>query len=237
VDPFTALLLEETQSARRTLYPGVARFFRDGDLQRALHEPYCKWQYAPACRAFYRECRQMKPGAEIVEMMVAHECQHRIPDLLLANFEAVSRRSGVEVVYPFLDPDVVQLGTALTVESRYRNASGKFSLELKRLNPRFKYAMMRVAEDRVPREIRERPRKSYTAPFGGWLFEQDFARPVLDRLRRSRLWDIGLIRREWLDQILAGVLPGPNPWVFQLWALVTLAGWYDRFVERQAPAE
>jgi len=237
LDPFDALLLEEKQSTRRTLYPGIARFFRDSDLRRALHEPYCKWQYAPALRAFYRECRQMKPEAEMAEVMVAHECQHRIPDLLLANFEGVSRRSGVEVAYPFLNPDVVELAAGLSIENRYRTASGKFSLELKRLNPRFKYAMMRVAEDRVPPEILQRPRKSYTAPFGGWFFDPDFAAPVLQRLRRSRLWDAGFIRAEWLDEILARVVPGPNPWVFQLWALLTLGGWYDRFVERPAPTE
>jgi hypothetical protein len=121
------------------------------------------------------------------------------------------------------------------VESRYRTRKGKFSLDLKRLEPRFKYAMMRIAEDRVPAEIVNRPRKSYTAPFGGWLFQQEFARPVIDRLRRSRLWKQQFIRPDWLDVILANLAPGPNPWVFQLWALLTLAAWYDRFVEPPQP--
>ncbi|HLJ14149.1 MAG TPA: asparagine synthase-related protein [Bryobacteraceae bacterium] len=234
-DGLEALLQFENQSARRTLYPGVARFFRDVDLRDALHAPYCEWQYASQLRAFYRECRQIKPDAQPIEMMVAHECQYRIPDLLMANFEAITRRSGVEVVYPFLDPDVVRMATGLSAESRYRTPRGAYSLELKRLMPRFKYAMMRVAEDRVPADILNRPRKSYTAPFGGWFFEREFAEPIRDRLRRSRLWDIGFVRREWLEKILARVLPGPNPWVFQLWALVTLAAWYDRFVEPPKP--
>jgi hypothetical protein len=141
----------------------------------------------------------------------------------------------VHVVYPFLDPDVVRLAAGLSVESRYRTPSGRFSLDLGRLMPRFKYSMMRVAEDRVPPDILNRPRKSYTAPFGGWFFEREFARSVLDGLRRSRIWDIGFVRREWLDTILAHVVPGPNPWVFQLWALVTLAAWHDRFVDPPGP--
>lgn len=232
---FDVLLQMEGRAAQRTLYPGVARFFRDRDLRDGLSPPYSRFQYSSQLRAFYRECRQLKPDAQPIEMMVAHECQHRIPDLLMANFEAITRRCGVEVVYPFLDPDVVSMAACLSAESRYRTPAGKYSLELKRLMPRFKYAMMQVAQDRVPGEILSRPRKSYTAPFGGWFFEREFAQPVLDRLRRTRLWDIGLVRKEWLDQVLRQVLPGPNPWVFQLWALVTLAGWYDRFVEKPHP--
>ena len=35
--------------------------------------------------------------------MVAHECQNRIPDLLLAGFESIARAAGVGTLYPFLD--------------------------------------------------------------------------------------------------------------------------------------
>ena len=230
-DDFDAVLLPEQQEARRVLYPGVARFFDDPALRRALHEPYRRWHYASHLRSFYRECRRLKPEAQVMEMMVAHECQHRIPDLLFANFEAVSRRMNVEVSYPFLDPDVVELACGLSTESRYRTASGSFSLRLRDLLPGFKHAMMQVAADRVPAEIRERPRKSFTAPFGPWLYDSDFAAPLLARLHHSRFWERGIVRREWLSEIESALQPGPNPAAFQLWALVTLAGWYDRFVD------
>lgn len=234
-DPFEAALLPEEAVSRRVLYPGVARFFTDAALQRGLAEPFRRWQYASHLRGFYRECRRLKPEAEIMEMMVAHECQHRIPDLLFANFEPISRRCGVEVTYPFLDPGLVKLACGLAAESRYRTPSGRFSLRLRALHPRYKHAMLQVAADRVPRAILERPRKSFTAPFAAWLQHPRFGPPVLSRLRRSRFWQRGIVRREWLDQVLAKSEPGPGPWVTQLWVLVTLAGWYDRFVEPPDP--
>jgi asparagine synthase (glutamine-hydrolysing) len=230
-DPFEALLLPEEGSSRRVLYPGVARFFDDPSLRRGLGAPYRSWQYASHLRTFYRECRRIKPDAEFMEMMIAHECQHRIPDLLFANFEPLSRRLGVEVTYPFLDPDLVTLATGLAVESRYRTASGRFSLRLRDLHPRYKHAMLLIAAGRVPEPVRERPRKSFTAPFGAWLYDPRFGPAVLSRLRRSRFWDRGIVERRWLDHVVERLAPGPNPWVSQLWALVTLAGWYDRFVE------
>jgi asparagine synthase (glutamine-hydrolysing) len=231
VDPFAAALLPEDAVSRRVLYPGVARFFDDVALREGLGEPFRRWQYASHLRAFYRECRQLKPEAQVMEMMVAHECQHRIPDLLFANFEPISRRCGVEMAYPFLDPDLVQLACGLAVESRYRTASGRFSLRLKALHPRYKHAMLEVAADRVPQAILERPRKSFTAPFAAWLEHPQFGPPVLARLARSRFWERGIVRRELLGSLLARTGSLPGPWTAQLWALVTLAGWYDRFVE------
>lgn len=231
MDPFNALLMDESRSASRVLYPGVARLFDDASLQKSLTAPFGKWHYASYLREFYRECRRIKPEANVMEMMVAHECQHRIPDLLHANFDPISRRIGIENIYPFLDPDLIQLVCGLSVTSRYRTPSGQFSLRLRELMPRFKYAMMKIAEDRVPAAILERPRSSYTAPFGQWLFHPDFSNPLLDKLQRSRFWDSGIVNKDYMREILAKVVPGPNPWVFQMWGLLTLAGWYDKFVE------
>lgn len=229
-EAFADVLLPEEAASRRVLYPGVARFFDDASLRRGLGEPFRRWQYASHLRAFYRECRRLKPEAEPMEMMVAHECQHRVPDLLFAGFEPLSRRCGVAVSYPFLDPDLVKLVCGLAVESRYRTPAGRFSLRLRALHPRYKHALLQVAADRVPAAIRERPRKSFTAPFAAWLRHPRFGPPVLARLSRSRFWERGIVRREWLDHLLAASGTAPGPAVFQLWALVTLAGWYDRFV-------
>lgn len=230
--PFEALLMKESQLERRVMYPGVARFFDDKALEAGLHGPYNKWQYASHLREFYRECLRIKPEAGEMEMMVAHECQHRIPDLLFACFEPISRRMGVDVRYPFLDPDMIALVAGLSVTSRYRTPSGKFSLALKQLMPRFKYAMMKIAEDRVPREICERPRKSYTLPFGQWLFQPEFSSYIFSKINNSSFWDCGIVKREYLDHLYQKIVPGPNPQVFQVWILFTLTAWYDRFVRQ-----
>lgn len=230
-DPLRMVLGYETQAARRVLYPGVARFFDDRSLRRACGIELKDFHYASHLRTFYRECLNLKPEAGPMELMVAHECQHRIPDELFGTFEPITRRLSMEVAYPFLDPDLVRLVAALSVESRYRTRSGKFSLRLRDLHPRFKHAMLEVAKGRVPEPIRIRPRKSFTFPFGAWFCEAQFGRSLIYKLKSSRFWDANLVRREWLDHILKRVTPGPTPTVFQLWALLTLIAWFDRFVD------
>src|SRR5205085_2436709 len=84
----------------------------------------------------------------------------RSPDLLFANFEPLARQLGVEVSYPFLDPDVVRLAAGLAVESRYCTPQGQFSRRLRDLQPQFKHALLTLARDRVPEAILNRPRKS-----------------------------------------------------------------------------
>jgi asparagine synthetase B (glutamine-hydrolysing) len=228
---FNSILLNESPRYRRVLFPGVSRMFSDSKLAAALNEPYRRWRFSGQHREFYRECLKIKPESEPMEMMVAHECQHRIPDLLFSNFEPLARRMGVEFSYPFLDPDVVKLATGLAVESRYRTTQGQFSVHLRELQPQFKHAMLMLARDRVPDEILNRSRKSLTAPFGGWMTVPKFADEVYGRIRRSKFWDFGLVRRDWLQNIRARLMPEPGPPAFELWAILTLASWYDRYVE------
>jgi asparagine synthase (glutamine-hydrolysing) len=230
-DAFNSVLLLNDADSNGVLYPGVSRLFDDASLKDALYEPYCHWDYHSYLKSFYRECRQIKPEAHEMELMVVHECQYRIPDLLFANFEPMARSFNIEVSYPYLDPDVIQLVAGLCVESRYRTAEGHFSLNLHQLQPQFKYAMTQLARARLPSEIVDRPRKSFTAPFGGWMTDPRFAEVIFRRCEQSRLWNFGLVRRGWLDSIRDRVSPNPTPVVFQLWALVTLAGWYDQYME------
>jgi asparagine synthetase B (glutamine-hydrolysing) len=151
--------------------------------------------------------------------------------MLFGNFETLSRRIGIEVRYPFLDPDLVRAVAGLSIESRYRTKSGRFSLRLRELQPGFKYAMLQVAADRVPAEILNRPRKSFTAPFGGWLTENAFVDRIIRPFQRSRFHDTGIVKPAFVREVLQRVGMFPSPALFQLWALVTLAAWYDRYVD------
>ena len=234
VDDFERLLLrEDDEEARAAVYPGIARFFDEKALRQALSEPFASWGYASRLRAFYRECRRLKPEAGPVEMMVAHECQHRIPDLLFANFESISRRAGVEVSYPWLDPDVVRIAAGLDLLSRYRTPDGRFSRDPNELVPGFKHALMMVYERKVPEMVLRRPIKTFTAPFGAWLSDESFAGAVRARLSRSRFGELDFLRRGWLDEVWERLSPGAQEGkgTFRLWAILTLVGWYDRFVD------
>jgi asparagine synthase (glutamine-hydrolysing) len=218
--------------SRVNLFPGVPRFFDDASLRSALYPPFSSWNFTMHDIAFYRECRKQKSDAHLFELMVSHECQHRIPDLLFSDFEPISRQSGIRSVYPFLDPKVVELAIALGATERFSRESNRMWKNKK--------ALREIAAMKIPDQILQRRPVSYNAPFLSWMEARRFAEPVLSRLQESRFWDVGLIRRSWLDRLkaeIAACFTKPKStklkFVYQLWVVLTLVGWYDRWVEHR----
>lgn len=231
IDAFDGLLWSPA-AARKHLFAGIPRFFPDSALRAAFPEPYRQWSHTPELIEFYRECRRLKPTAHLFESMVAHECQHRIPDLLFAGFETQGRARGVRSAYPFLSSEVATKACAL-------GASERFWLKGRRWQN--KKVLREIAAERVPAPIMRRPLFSYTAPILLWLRELRFADAIKARLRDAELWKSGLIDRAWLHRVEHEVFHGnPSPrsakfsYVDQLWALVTLAAWHERWVTRSA---
>ena len=155
--------------------------------------------------------------------MVAHECAHRIPTLL-SDFDTLARAARVRFSYPFLDPGIAKLGCGLSYSARFR-APGRERND--------KLAIRAVARPFLPRAIMERTGASYTAPFGPWMRNPRFGKPVLARLRSSAIWSEGLLRRNWLGATLRAPTPQPRR-AEQLWVVLALAAWYDRYVANDA---
>lgn len=227
-----AVAIDPSGLAGQTFFTGIARFFNDAALGRSLHPPYDRWRQALWQRAFYEECYRLDPNAEPVQTMVAHECQHRIPDIVLKSFEPIAERYGVATAYPFLDPDLCRIATALTLTDRYRTPGGEFALDRRRLLPDYKWALGQVARTRLPPAIVARSRKSYTAPFALWMREPYFARRILEMIADSRLWELGMLRRTALDETIAHLEAGPGRHAHQLWCLLVLARWCDLYRAR-----
>lgn len=219
--------LDPSAVSARSYFSGVARFFNEGALARYLEPPYNRWRQDLGQRRFYEECFRLDSNAAPIQAMVAHECQHRIPDIVLKSFEPLAARYGVETAYPFLDPDLCRLAASLPLTDRYRTANGKFVRDRRQLLPEFKWALNQLAASWIPEAIVSRPRKSYTAPFALWMREPRFARRVTEMIGDSRLWHLGIIRKSALDDIFGRLETGPGPRAHQLWCLLVLARWCD----------
>jgi len=228
VDAFDAVLWHP-RNASTYLFAGNARFLDAPALARTFHPPFDRWRDTSLLEAFYRECRRIKRGAHWFEMAVAHECEHRIPDLLFVNFEPVTRAHGIYTSYPFLDLDVVPLACGLGAAERFRHTGSRW------LN---KLLLRQIAADELPPKIMDRPLASYSAPVAIWLTTPAIARALHAGLRRSKLWRVGLVRRDCLPVLEAALARElatgkAGPVCQRIWALITLAAWYDRWVEGQ----
>jgi asparagine synthase (glutamine-hydrolysing) len=222
-------ILSNPSDMLRLLFSGVPRFFDIQDLRRALHPPFNRWNALLPDMAFYREVQAMKPSCHYFEMMIAHECQHRIPELLFCGFEQVANEYGVTTAYPFLSSEVVERVIALRASLRFRLHGTRW---------KNKILLRQFALGRVPARILNRSPVSYNIPILPLLGSRPFAVAVLERLHGSAFLDLGIVRKEWLDnlqkrvlQSICGSRTGYPSAVNQIWALLTLSSWYQRWLQ------
>lgn len=233
-DPVDAAAWNPRKS-RSVLFAGIPRFLPRAALRRALARPYSDWEPTSPLAGFYHEARQLKPGAHLFEMMVSHECQHRVPDLLFASFEPSSAGLGLETRYPFLDPDVVTRACALGASERFWIENGRWRNK--------KLLRELAAAAGVPDFVLSRRPVSYNAPIDPWLRQKGFSERIMSALEDSKVFDLGLFDPAWIADLRreARALRGPdyrapNQAVGErIWIVATLASWYDSWIGGSLP--
>jgi asparagine synthase (glutamine-hydrolysing) len=133
---------------------------------------------------------------------------------ILPKVDALSFPFGVLPRSPLFDRRVVELSVAIPSQFKLRG-----SVE--------KYLLKRAVRDLLPAAILERPKCGMLVPVEGW-----FRGPLLSAAR-ERLLDglkgYGLVRREYLERLLAGKLGGLRPrHGAKIWLLATLEAWLRR---------
>jgi asparagine synthetase B (glutamine-hydrolysing) len=223
-------ILSNSVDMQKLLFSGVPRFFDLRELHRALYPPFDTWNPLLPDVAFYRQLQAMKSDCHYFEMMVAHECQHRIPELLFCGFEPIAKEYQLATTYPFLSPEVVERVIALAASLRFRPDGRKWKNKL---------LLRQFATRRVPSRILNRSPVSYNVPILQWLGSPRFARTVLERLHGSAFLDLEIVRKDYLDKLqqrvlrcLTGRRAGYRTAVNEIWILLTVSSWYQRWLQR-----
>lgn len=130
---------------------------------------------------------------------------------ILPKVDALSAPFGVLPRSPLCDRAIVELAFAIPPQQKFRG-----SVE--------KYLLKEAVRDLLPPAILERPKSGMLVPVEGW-----FAGPLLDEARQRLLDGLaprGLVRRDYLERLLAGRLRGLRPRRgVKIWLLITLEAW------------
>lgn len=218
-------VLAQPDVAKATLFTGVPRFLDDEALQAACGLAIAGWSHIGDTIAFYRQAREIRPRAHLFELMIAHECQHRIPDLLLAGFGSDARAHGITVRYPFLNPGIVGRASRLGATERFGEVDGEW---------KNKIALRRIAATRLPAAVFARPPMTFGAPFLTWLTDEGF-RGCLREMIYQADFPEDLIDRDWLITLFDAVVrqdpaASATPEADQLWIVITFLGWYRKWI-------
>jgi len=130
---------------------------------------------------------------------------------ILPKVDALSAPFGVLARSPLFDRGVVE--TAFRIPPR-----------LKLRGTTEKYLLKRAVADLLPEAIVDRPKSGMLVPVEAW-----FEGPLLAQAR-ARLLEglapVGLVRREYIERLLGGRLPGLRPRRgAKIWLLLTLEAW------------
>ena len=130
---------------------------------------------------------------------------------ILPKVDALSAPFGVVSRSPLFDRRVVETAFAIPAQLKLKGTVEK-------------YLLKRAVEDLLPRAILDRPKSGMLVPVEGWF------RGELLGEARARLLDglasWGIVRRDYMERLLSGRLPGVRPRRgAKIWLLVTLEGW------------
>lgn len=201
------------------LYWGLDVVFWDTE-KRQLLRPDARRRLGPGAagvvRGYYDEILRRRPGADFLQQMSYVELSNRLPELLLMRVDKFSMAHSLEARAPFLDADLVSY--ALSLPARLKIRGG-----------RTKHVLKEALAPVLPAEVIGRPKQGFRVPLPEWLRGElsGWAEHQLlhSSIHRLGLFEPGYVRGLW-DRHRAGV----QDHSFDLWCLIGLAAWYDRWI-------
>ncbi|MBC7930769.1 MAG: asparagine synthetase B, partial [Rubrivivax sp.] len=125
--------------------------------------------------------------------------------------------TSIEARVPFLDHKLVEHAMGVPRALKVEGRSGK-------------HVLKRALEEVLPRDVLYKRKRGFGAPVTQWF------RGTTGRALEEMLMNSSLRRREFFDyRFIARLVEehrsGARDWGFQLWALLNLSLWYERWIE------
>ncbi len=156
------------------------------------------------------------PGAALadpVERMQLRDSLDYLPDDILAKVDRASMAVGLEARAPLLDHRVIELAWSLPRSMRVRGSTGK-------------WALRRVLDRYVPRNLVERPKTGFALPLAEWLRGplRDWAESLLAPSALHGALAADPIRAAWEEH-----LAGTRNHQHRLWCVLMFQAWAKRW--------
>jgi asparagine synthase (glutamine-hydrolysing) len=152
-----------------------------------------------------------------LDMALAWDTRHYLPDDLLAKVDIATMASSLEARSPLLDHRIVEWAAKLPIHIKQRGLTTKPLLRS-------------LAARRVPRELIDRPKMGFAAPVGDWLrneLREVVTDNLLDETARNRGYFDHSATRQFLSEHMSGVADHSRV----LWTALMLELW-----ARESPA-
>jgi asparagine synthase (glutamine-hydrolysing) len=211
------------------LYWGLDVVFWDNEKERLLTRDLRSRvgetrgsQSAALLEKIYGDLLARQPGADMLQQMSVVELSNRLPELLLMRVDKISMAHSIEARAPFLDHELVSYGLSLPRALKIDGNSTKRVL---------KQALRGV----IPDEVLDRPKQGFRVPLPAWL-RGPLASWAKREIFEGPLAGRDFFNRGYVDELWQRHLAGVQDHSFDLWCLVNLGAWYERWIDGRKAA-
>jgi len=216
-----ALDLARRLGADEELFWGAAVVF-DETLKAELLSAAMRARWPAASsyevvRQYLESFEAQRPDSDFLARMTYLELKLRLPELLLMRVDKITMATSVEARVPFLDHHLVEYALGVPRELKVEGRSGKHILK-------------RALEEILPRDVLYRRKRGFGAPVKQW-FRGEMGKILTERVMNSPLRGRDFLNYDFVARLFDEHRRGARDWGFQLWALLNLSLWYERWIE------
>ncbi len=196
-------------------------FFSEQEIKRLLQSR----------RSYYFEFLKKYPyeiqkGSALRKIMY-YRSKYTLPSNMLIKVDRMSMANSLEVRAPFLDPDLFAVAATLPDEFLVKNGKGK-------------HILRQIMADELPSEVFNHPKMGFSIPLYQYqnqafknlayrlFFEENPFPELFDKMYLKQIFEEGLAMKK--DTAEKSVFQASH----QLWMLMQLFGWGQRFAIRNA---
>ena len=166
-------------------------------------------------RQLYRAVFAESTAQLALNRLLDADIRFYLPNDMLAKVDRMTMAHGLEARVPFLDHKLVELAAALPPRLKLHGRTGKWLLR-------------QVMQARLPAAVLRRPKQGFNAPVAAWL-RRDLRPLLYDSLSPARLQGMGFLHPATVARLLAEHDSQRWDHSHQLWGLLCLALWWEKF--------
>jgi asparagine synthase (glutamine-hydrolysing) len=169
-------------------------------------------------RKYLETIASARPDADYAARMTYLELKLRLPELLLMRVDKITMATSVEARVPFLDHHLIEYSLGLPVDLKVKGRSGKHILK-------------RSLEQILPSEMLYSRKRGFGAPIREW-FRGQTGQILDDHLMNSSMRSRNFLNYSFIARLIDEHRRGTHDRSGQLWCLLNLSLWYERWIDR-----
>lgn len=233
----TPISLLPTSELKRSRLRDAKRFLQAANLSTS--ERYFRWMstfnrdakkefYTPEFEAFLGSMNASRAldnwfesvnGSGMLDITMLVDQMTYLPNDLLVKVDIATMANSLEARSPFLDHNVIEFAASLPESLKMRRFETKSLLK-------------KVAARLVPKEGIYRRKMGFGVPVGKW-FRSEMKGFVRGVLLSERALNRGVVRANVLKRYVEEHTSGERDHAFQIWTLLMLELWYQRFIDQK----